>query len=320
MEFVLLIIGFVLLIKFADLFVGASINIAKIFHVSEIVIGATLVSIGTTLPETIVSAISSVEGHGDISYGNAIGSIICNTSLIAGSSLLFASSKVDKKALKRISIFFFATFTFYAFIAYTFAGFSRWVGIVLLLIFVLYIIVTIKFSNDDNKKGSEDTISFQSNKYLSAVKSILVLAISAAVIAFASNLLIDSGIKIATRFGVSESVIGITIIALGTSLPEFSTAITSIIKGHSSLSIGNIIGANFFNLVTVSGLAITLNPFNIPVTNTIYGYNKSFVIDLPFALMAMLIMCVPPLITGSTKKWQGLLLIILYIAFLRLQF
>lgn len=325
MEFVLLIVGFVLLIRFADFFVDASVNIAKIFKVPEIVIGATIVSIGTTLPETIVSAMSAVEGHSDISYGNAIGSIICNTSLIAGVSLLFSQSKVNKNALKKICIYFFATFVFYAFIAYRFGGFSRIVGIILLLIFIIYILSTIFSSNalsdkSANSNTSDNSTSTNKQSLDSPLKSIFIIIISAVVIAFASNLLIDNGTKIATRFGIPESVIGLTIIALGTSLPEFSTAITSLVKGHSNLSIGNIIGANFFNLVTVSGLAITLRPFNLPNSSLFLGYNKSFIIDIPFAFIAMIIMCIPPLITGSTKRWQGAILLILYATFLRLQF
>ena len=113
MEFLFIIIGFILLIKSSDYFIDASINIAKVFNVSEIIIGATIVSIGTTLPETMVSATSAIKGIGDIAYGNAIGSIICNTSLISSTTILFLPSIVDKKSLKTPVIFFFISFIFY---------------------------------------------------------------------------------------------------------------------------------------------------------------------------------------------------------------
>lgn len=333
MEFVLIIIGFVLLIKASDYFVDASTYIAKIFKVSEIVIGATIVSIGTTLPETMVSATSAFKGHGDIAYGNAIGSIICNTALISALSLIFSPSIVKKKDLKPLVAFFFSSFALYLVFAYVFKEFTRLSGILLISIFIVYVFYVI----NSNKNNVEDNIEkavndvedemvkieegdAPDNEMGSVLKSVLIIIVSAIVIAFASNLLVDNGTLIAKKFGVPESVIGLTMIALGTSLPELSTAITSLVKGHSNLSIGNIIGANFLNVVLVTGIASVVGPFKLPSSKLINGMNASLVFDIPIAFLVMAILCFPTLICGRTKRWQGVTLICIYVVFLIYQF
>ena len=340
MEVVLIIIGFILLIKASDFFVDAAVKIAEFFSISEVVIGATIVSIGTTLPETMVSATSAFKGHGDISYGNALGSIICNTALIAATSLVFSPSVVNKKSLKIPVAFFFSSFAVYAIFAYFFNGFSRLAGIILVSIFIIYVICIIRsnankdvdlIASDDtnvdnisnivsDKESKSDTVVDDAHSNSIIIKSIIILIISATVIAFASNLLVDNGTILARKYGVPESVIGLTLIAFGTSLPEFSTAITSLVKGHSNLSLGNIIGANFFNVVLVTGLAAIVGPFKIPIDRTINGINSSFIIDIPLSLLVMLILCIPSILNGKTKRWQGILLYALYALFLFYQF
>ena len=151
-------------------------------------------------------------------------------------------------------------------------------------------------------------------------KEILFLVLGAALIAVGAKLLVDHGTIIATELGVPESVIALTFVALGTSLPELVTAITSLIKGHGSLSLGNIIGANLFNLVLVSGVSMTLMPFNIPENNTLAGINTSLIIDIPVMFTVMLIMTVPTLIRGKLSRWQGFLLLGIYAGFCAFQF
>ena len=325
MEFLFIIIGFVLLIKASDYFVDASIDIAKIFNISEIVIGATIVSIGTTLPETMVSATSAFKGYGDIAYGNALGSIICNTSLISALTLIFTPCSVDKKKMKAPVVFFFSSFAIYLFCVYYFNGFSRISGIILVSIFIVYVAYIICTNRNNNNSAVSDMIEIDSEEFKNdgsknVVKSIIILILSAATIAYASNLLVDNGTLIAHKFGVPESVIGITMLALGTSLPELSTAITSMIKGHSNLSLGNIVGANFFNVILVSGLSIIISPFNLPTSKMINGINASLLVDVPVTLFVMLILCIPTLIIGKTRRWQGIVLIITYILFIYYQF
>ena len=146
------------------------------------------------------------------------------------------------------------------------------------------------------------------------------LVLGAVLIAVGANLLVDNGTLIAQALGVPESVIALTFVALGTSLPELVTAVTSLVKGHSDLSLGNIVGANVFNLVLVSGMSITLAPFTIPQSATLFGINSSLVLDLPVMLAVMLIQTVPALVKGKLNRAQGILLLAIYAAFCAVQF
>lgn len=330
----LFIVGLVLLIKGGDWFVDGATGIAHRFHIPELIIGATIVSIGTTLPEVMVSATAAIENHGEIAYGNAIGSIICNTALIAALSIAIRPSGVKRSTFKIPVIFFFIAAAFYSFTAYFTGHFTRVHGIILLLIFVSYITFTIimtrkslkkeKLENRDNPLTEElpndNETTQEEKKSNKLVKDIVFLLIGAVCIAFGARLLVDNGTIIARELGVPESVIALTFVALGTSLPEFVTAITSLVKGHSSLSFGNIIGANMFNLVFVSGVAITLNPFNVPTNSTLFGINSSLVLDIPLMFGVMLILTIPALIKQKLSRWQGILLLVLYAAFCVIQF
>ena len=252
----LFIVGLVCLIKGGDWFVDGSTGIARKFHLPELLIGATVVSIGTTLPEVMVSTTSALTGHSEIAYGNAIGSIICNTALIAAITITVKPGPVDKKTLRTPVIFFFATAAFYAGVAYLNGYFSRWVGVILLAVFVVYMVTTVlqmKNNPPEEEEGEEE-------KENSFGKNIVLLIIGAALIAVGADLLVDNGTLIAQALGVPESVIALTFVALGTSLPELVTAITSLMKGHGALSLGNVIGANLFNLVLVNGVSVTLAP------------------------------------------------------------
>lgn len=322
----LFILGFVLLIKGGDWFVDGATDIAHKFRLPEILIGATVVSIGTTLPELMVSAGSAVAGHGEIAYGNAIGTIICNTALVCAITIALKPGEVDRQALKIPVGFFFGSAVFYSINAYMFRTYSRISGIILLLIFGVYMIINVRQAMASYKAQmpsaaavSEDQKP-EEEKEVNIGKAILLLLIGAACIAVGADLLIDNGIIIAQVLGVPESVIALTIVAFGTSLPELVTAITSISKGHGALSLGNVIGANLFNMVLVSGAAITLSPFDLPSSKTVMGYNSSLVVDIPLMFITMLILSIPPLIKGRLKRWQGILLLVMYAAFCVYQF
>ena len=314
----LFLLGFVLLIKGGDWFVDGATGIAHRFHLPELLIGATVVSIGTTLPEVMVSSQAAILGNSGISYGNAIGSIICNTSLIAALTVAIRPSAVNKKALVFPVISFFIAAAIYAGVAYISGFFSRWIGILFLSLFVIYMVITclqMKKHPDEAGEAEEETKA-ERPLWLELV----LLVVGAAAIAFGANLLVNNGTLIAQALGVPDSVIGLTMVALGTSLPELITAITALIKGHSALSLGNIIGANLFNIVLVSGAAITISPFAIPVEKTLMGMNASLVVDIPLMMTVMAILCLPALATGKLKRWQGILLLCLYVAFTVFQF
>lgn len=313
-------VGLVLLIKGGDWFVDGATGIAHKFHVPELLIGATVVSIGTTLPEVMVSATSAVSGHGEIAYGNAIGSIICNTSLIAALTIAIKPSTVDKKALKTPAAFFFFAAAVYSLIAYTQGYFSRVSGIILLSIFVIYMIVNIRNALKTPQRVTSDNLENDSNEEHSMAKDITNLILGAALIAVGADLLVDNGTLIAEGLGVPESVIALTFVALGTSLPELVTAITSLMKGHGTLSLGNIIGANIFNLVLVSGISTVLSPFEVPASKLIAGMNASLVLDIPIMFIVMSLMTIPALIRGKLDRIQGIVLMCIYAAFCVIQF
>ena len=312
-------LGLALLIKGGDWFVDGAVGLAHRFHLPELLIGATVVSIGTTLPEVMVSAQAAFQHNAGISYGNAIGSVICNTSLIAALTVAIRPGKVNKKSLVVPVAAFFLAAVAYALIAYTSGQFQRWHGIAFLAVFLCYMIFTVrqmKKNPDEAQDGAEE----EEHKERPLWQEICFLVVGAAAIAVGANLLVNNGTKIASALGVPDSVIGLTMVALGTSLPELVTAITSLAKGHSALSLGNIIGANLFNIVLVSGTAITISPFSIPVEKTIAGMNASLVMDLPVMMAVMLILCVPSLIKGKLSRWQGITLLCIYAAFTTLQF
>ena len=324
-EYFLLAFGFILLIKGGDWFVDAATGIAKRFHLPELLIGATVVSIGTTLPEVMTSAMGAAAGSGAVAYGNAIGSIICNTSLIAALTIAIKPGKADKKSLIFPVCFFFGTMAFYAFNAYFFGKFDLWMGLVLLVGFVVYMIINV--INMKKNPAEIEEIDVESKNEaeggeskLGLIKDIGVLVVSALVIAVGAYLLVESATKIAHDLKIPETIISLTIVALGTSLPELVTAITALMKGHGALSLGNIIGANIFNLVLVSGAAISINPFKVPAEATFLGNNASLIFDIPLVFVVMGIMTIPTALTGKLRRWQGVSLLALYVAYCVLQF
>ena len=325
-EIWLLAFGFILLIKGGDWFVDAATGIAKRFHLPELLIGATVVSIGTTLPEVMTSAIGAASGSGAVAYGNAIGSIICNTSLIAAITIAIKPAKADRKSLIFPVCFFFGAAAFYALNAYVFGKFDLWMGIVLLCGFVAYMIINVvnmKKNPAPVEEEHEEELNCElpeKESNLGLLKDIGMLIVSALVIAVGADLLVDNAILIAEKLNVPETIISLTIVALGTSLPELVTAITSLMKGHGALSLGNIIGANIFNLVLVSGAAISINPFDVPAEATFLGQNASFIFDIPLVFIVMGIMTIPTIIKGKLSRWQGISLLCLYAAYCVLQF
>jgi len=362
------VLGLLLLIKGGDWFVDGATEIAKKFGIPELLIGATVVSIGTTLPEVLVSADAAASGYGAMAYGNAIGSIICNTSLIAALTVAIRPSGINKKDLRTPVIFFFIAAAFYAGTAYITGSFTRLTGMILLGIFVVYMVVVTKQALDEGGRlQTAETKAVTAPQVLSGyagaqgediettgsagdaagadcaaetqaaddqaktaaqkpVKSVLLLVIGAAAIAWGANLLVDHGVAIASAMGVPQTVIALTFVALGTSLPELVTAINALVKGHSALSLGNICGANLFNLILVSGISITIGPFRFaePEFDTIVvNGTKRFsalVVDTPLMLLVMVLLTIPALITGKLKRWQGILLLCIYAAFCVYQF
>lgn len=314
-------VGFVMLVKGGNWFVDGAVGIAHRFNLPEFLIGAIIVSIGTTLPEVMVSAQAALQGNAGISYGNAIGSIICNTSLIAAITIVVRPGPVNTESLRLPATYFMIAVISYITAVLAKGRFFRGDGIMLLAIFVLYMVISaiyMKKHPEETANGKKEDTEGQGGHCF--IRDIVSLVVGAAAIAFGANLLVGNGSLIAQALGVPDSVIGLTMIALGTSLPELVTAITSLTKGHGALSLGNIIGANLFNLVLVSGTAITINPFVVPAEKTIMGINSSFVVDMPVMLVVMAVLCGPAFFKDRTYRWQGIVLLCIYAAFTTYQF
>ena len=313
-------IGLVLLIKGGDWFVDGASGIAKRFRLPDIVVGATVVSIGTTLPEVMVSTTGALQGSGAMAYGNAIGSIICNTALIAAISIVCNPGPINVKSMKTPALFFFASAGLYCFASYILGEFPRWLGFVMLGVFVVYTILTVRngLKNPDAGDAEEE----ESGKPKALWQELLLLVVGAAVIAVGADLLVDHGQVIALELGVPETVVALLFVALGTSLPELVTTITSLKKGRASLGVGNVIGANVFNLVLVSGVAVSLAPFPVPMENELLdtGLNMSLVLEIPVMLGVMALMIVPAFLTKKLGRWQGIALLCVYAAFCVCQF
>ena len=313
----LFIVGLLFLIKGGDWFVDGASALARRFHLPELLIGATVVSIGTTLPEVMVSTMSAVSGHGEIAYGNAIGSVICNSALIAAITIAVRPGKVDPKTLRVPVAFFFAAAAIYCVAAYAMGEFTRPLGFVMLAMFVAYMVANVLQMKKAPAAAEAEAEAENAGEEMSLTKT---LVLGAVLIALGANLLVDNGTLIAQALGVPESVIALTFVALGTSLPELVTAITSLVKGCSDLSLGNIVGANVFNLVLVSGVSVTLAPFTVPQSSTLFGINSSLVLEIPVMLAVMMIMTLPALKRGRLSRAQGIILLCIYAAFCAIQF
>ena len=314
-------VGLVLLIKGGDWFVDSATGIAKRFNLPDIVVGATVVSIGTTLPEVMVSTTGALQGSGAMAYGNAIGSIICNTALIAAISIVCNPGPVNTKSMKTPAIFFFGASAMYCLAAYGLGEFPRWLGFVMLTVFICYMILTVR-NGMKNPDAAHDEETETESKQRTLLMEIVMLAVGAGVIAVGADLLVDHGQVIAIGLGVPETVVALLFVALGTSLPELVTTITSLRSGHASLGVGNVIGANGFNLVLVSGVAVSLAPFPVPMENELLntGLNMSLVLDIPVMLGVMSLMIFPTLAAKKLARWQGILLMGIYVAFCICQF
>ena len=307
---VLFIIGLACLIKGGDWFVDGASALARKFNLPELLIGATVVSIGTTLPEVMVSTMSALSGHGEIAYGNAIGSVICNTALIAAITIAVKPGPADPKTLKVPVAFFYVAAAIYCIAAYAMGRFTRPMGFIMLAVFVCYMIVNVRSMKNSPQPAPEEEEEHEED--MSMGKILILLVLGAALIAVGANLLVENGTLIAQALGVPESVIALTFVAV--------TAITSLLKGHGALSLGNVIGANVFNLVLVSGVSVTLAPFDVPKSAVFMGRNASLILEIPVMLLVMTILTVPTIIRGKLTRAQGIILLAIYAVFCFIQF
>ncbi len=301
-------VGLLFVVKGGDYFVDAASWIAEISGIPKLIIGATVVSIATTMPEMLVSVLAAKEGKVDMSIGNAVGSVTANIGLIMALALIFLPGVIKRKdyLLKSIIMLFAA-------LIIVLCGFSGKIS----MLFSFILLATFAFFTFDNVMSAKRTLAAkaESDELVKPTKKTVVLNIikfivGAVGIVWGANLLVDNGSELARFMGISERIIGVTLVAVGTSLPELITTVTAISKKQASLSVGNILGANIMDLTLIMPLSSLIAGKPLPVSST------SAAIDLPICLVVGLIALIPALIKSKFSKWQGFLLLAVYIAYI----
>ncbi|MFV0519800.1 MAG: calcium/sodium antiporter [Lachnospirales bacterium] len=308
MDYLLLLLGFVFLVKGADFFVTGSSSIAKKFGIPEFIIGLTLVAFGTSAPELAVSLTASLAGQNEIAISNVVGSNIFNIFAVLGFSALILPIKVDKNILSKDLPFSFVAAIVTLFLsADIFLGsentnvITRGDGLTLLVLFCVFLYYTITYALNNKEAVESEEI-----ESLPIYKSVFLIFVGLAGVVMGGNFVVDSATNIALSFNVSETIIGLTIVALGTSLPEFVTTVIATKKGNADMALGNVVGSNIFNLLLILGLTATIDPITVVSVN-LYDLVVLIVLTLVVILMS-----------ASSKKIdrkEGIILILGLVAY-----
>lgn len=319
----LLLIGLVLIIKGGDYFVDAASWIAKVSGIPTFIIGATIVSLATTLPEILVSSISAASGNIEIAVGNAVGSVNANIGIIMAISLACLPGLFDKKLyLPKAIILIGAILVLWCSCLFGKGELILPCAIVILLVFVGFIIENIISSKKEAEKNKEKEEKYKVKDWKEVVYNIFLFLVGAASIAVGAMLLSTYGEKIAYLIGnalsidenVMAGLVGVTIIAIGTSLPELTTTLIAIKKKQNDLSVGNVIGANIIDITLILPLCSFISGGSLPVQ----PYGQSLFLDMPYCLLVALLALVPAMFIGKFKKWQGITMLGTYAIYLTL--
>lgn len=298
MAYFMVLIGFLMLIKGADYFVEGASSIAKRFHIPEMIIGLTIVAMGTSLPELSVSFISALNGQSDMSIANAIGSNIFNVLMILGVSAFIKTLPIKQSSIKDIFILISAT-TLLLMLSYFGLSLVWFDGLIMLCLFAYFIRKMIKESKDNN--DNENSIP------LSIIRTIVYIVCGAIGIIYGGNLVVNGASTIAQAFGMSDNLIGLTVVALGTSLPEFVTSVMATKKGKLDIAIGNVIGSNIFNILFVLGISSLFSVLTVSVIT---------LIDIFFSLFITSVLLYVVCKFKKINKLNGIIFIILYISYM----
>jgi cation:H+ antiporter len=297
-------VGIALVIKGGDWFVDAASWIAKAAGIPPFLIGATIVSIATTMPEMIVSLMAAGQGKIDMAIGNAVGSVTANTGLIMALSLLFLPVIIKRRQYINQCAILIGCATLLI-LGSLHGSLTTWASIMLLVLFAIFMVLNVRNAKSDMKVTEKMVVTKKDT-----TKNIILFVLGAAAIVAGSQLLINGGSDIAEFFNVPERIIAVTMVAIGTSLPELVTTITAIRKKETNLSVGNIIGANIIDLSLILPLCSVVSGKNIPVPS------QSLMIDMPVCLGVLIIALVPLLVREKGSKIQGGILLASYAAYL----
>ena len=310
---VLLIVGMVLLVKGADFFVDGASKIAKAMRIPSLIIGLTLVSMGTSAPELSVSINAVLSGSSDISFGNVVGSNLFNTFLILGCSSFFIALAFDKVMVKFDIPFMVGIYVIMLVFGFVTSPYKldRVESIILVLLFVSYM-VSLFFRAKNSEETEEDETEVVSKKQI--LYNVVISIIGLAAIIYGGDLVVDKASFIAKKLGMSEALVGLTIVAVGTSLPELVTSVVASIKKERDIAIGNVIGSNIFNILLILGVASTIKP--LPISDAAaFGINSTLC-DLIILLISGIAVLLISKITKCLKRWQGVLFVLAYVAYL----
>ena len=300
----LFLVGALLIIKGGDVFIDAAGWVSDVSGISKAVIGATIVSFATTAPEYFVSLLATLKGYTDLSVGNAVGSLICNIGIAFALLAMCTPGKVHDKLFGVKGLTMLGA-TVLLLISCLNGAVSVVEGLLLIAVFAFFTIVNIRFSKDGEEKAERRPTNRRE-----IVINIVKFVGGAAAIIIGSDFIVDSGRDIAARIGISETVIGLTVIAIGTALPEIVTSVAAIIKKQNALSLGNIIGANILDatLILATGAFVSGGGLTVPASTT--------TIDLPFLIMIMAIAVLPTFFKKKVYRAQGALIASCYVLYL----
>lgn len=299
MMYLMLIVGFVLLVKGADFFVDGASDIARILRIPSVIIGLTIVAMGTSAPEAAVSITAGFAGSNDIALGNVIGSNIFNLMVVVGVCGAIKSFAADKDIINRdFPVSVGATVVLLAFI-YD-GSLTLTEGGILLMLMLIYICVMINSALKSRTDDSDDA------KELSLLKSIAYTLVGVAAVIIGGQLVVNNAVLIAENFGLSENLIGLTIVAIGTSLPELVTSIVAAGKGNSGLALGNVVGSNIFNILFILGSSVVLNPISAGMES---------VIDVVIVLVLTFVVFLWCRINRNINRYVGLVMIFIYVLY-----
>lgn len=305
----LFVVGLVIIIKGGDFFVDAASWMAEVSGIPKLIVGATVVSLATTLPELLVSAMAAGKGQVDMAIGNAVGSVTANIGLIMAISLIFMPSVIKRKDYMLKGILMLGT-TFLLMIFGNVSGELKFVwGLVFLVIFAVNIGDNVAGAKAAMKEGKEEETEKEKPDKKTISINLVKFVVGTIGIVVGADLLVDQGTFIANEIGIPERIISVTIIAIGTSLPELITTLTAIAKKQSSLSVGNIIGANIIDMTMILPVCSLVSGGSLPISE------MAAKIDIPAALIVGLIAIVPTLILKRFTKIQGVILLIVYAAY-----
>ncbi len=303
MSYILLVVGFVLLIKGADFFVEGSSSIAKMFKVPSLIIGMTIVAMGTSLPECSVSVSASITNNNALAVSNAVGSNIFNLMVVCGFCALLAPLAVQSKTLKQE--FPFSILTALLLMAFGYFGMSvsRIEGLILMVIFIFFLLWMIYSAKKARAAGGEE----EEVTVMPIWKSTLYIVCGAVAIAVGGDLVVDSASAIAASFGLSQNLIGLTIVALGTSLPELVTSAVAAKKNEVDMALGNVIGSNIFNILLVLGVAAAISPIEFIMEN---------VVDILILTVMSLLVWVFAWSKHEIRRLEGVIMLVLYFIYM----